>query len=111
MKKIEAIIREEKLNELKECLEKIGVYGITVTKVKGRGIQKGITLQWRAGSYTVDLLPKVLVMIVVNDDQFENVINAILDCCSTGTPGDGKIFVSNIEEVIRISTKQRNVKI
>lgn len=111
MKKIEAIIREEKLNDLKECLEKEGIYGMTVVRVKGRGIQRGITLQWRAGSYTVDLLPKVLVMIVIGDEKFEKVIDIILNCCSTGNPGDGKIFVSEVSEVIRISSKERNVKI
>ncbi|MEZ0537962.1 P-II family nitrogen regulator [Caldicellulosiruptoraceae bacterium PP1] len=110
MKKIEAIIREESLNELKDCLEKNGFFGMTVYKVKGRGIQKGINLEWRAGSYRVDLLPKIMVMLVVNDQDVDKVIDLIIECCSSGTAGDGKIFISTIEEVVRISTKEKGIK-
>jgi len=110
MKKIEAIIREEKLNELKECLEKAGFLGMTVLKVKGRGKQKGIMLEWRAGSYRVDLIPKVMIVMVVNDEDCDKVVDIILDCCSTGSIGDGKIFVSTVDQVIRISSKEKGVK-
>lgn len=108
MKKIEAIIREEKLGEVKETLEKIGILGLNVSEVKGRGRQKGIKLQWRATSYVVDMLPKVKLNVVVKDEDAERVIDAIVNSARTGrNSGDGMIFVMPVEEVIRVRTGER----
>jgi nitrogen regulatory protein P-II 1 len=103
-KKIEAIIREEKLNPVKNALSEIGIVGMTITQVKGRGRGAGIQLQWRTGIYTVDLLPRVLVTIVLSDDNVDATVDAIKTAAYTGDKGDGVIFVSPIENVIRIST-------
>jgi len=107
MKKIEAIIRPEKLEELREALDAKGIHGMTVTDVKGRGAQKGVTLEWRVGEYKVEFLPKTKIELVVQEKDAEKAINAILDTCSTGSVGDGKIFISKIDEVIRIRTKEK----
>ena len=107
MKKIEAIIKPFKLDEVKDKLNEIGVKGITVTEVKGFGRQKGHTELYRGAEYTVDLLPKVKLEVVVEDSQVERAIEAILTAAKTGRIGDGKIFVSNIEEAIRIRTGER----
>ncbi|MEE8403453.1 MAG: P-II family nitrogen regulator [Candidatus Hydrothermarchaeaceae archaeon] len=107
MKKIEAIIRPEKLDIVKSVLEEKGFIGMTVSEVKGRGRQKGITLQWRAGEYRIDLLPKIKIEIVVNDADADNVINAILEAAPMHKVGDGKIFVSPVEEIIRVRTGER----
>jgi nitrogen regulatory protein P-II 1 len=107
MKKIEAIIRSEKLDELREALDAKGLSAMTVTEVKGRGAQKGITLEWRVGEYRVEFIPKVKVELVVHHDMVDKVIETILSVCSTGKVGDGKIFVSPVEEVVRIRTKER----
>jgi nitrogen regulatory protein P-II 1 len=107
MKKIEAVIRSEKLDELREALDAAGVSAMTVTEVKGRGTQKGIMLEWRVGEYRVEFIPKVKVELVVEAKALDKVIGIILAVCSTGKIGDGKIFVSPIEEVIRIRTKER----
>jgi len=107
MKKIEAIIRPEKLEELREALDAKGLSKMTVTDVKGRGTQKGILLEWRVGDYRVEFMPKSKVELVVDDSNVEDVISMILNVCSTGNVGDGKIFVSPIEDVIRIRTKER----
>ena len=109
MKKIEAIIRSEKLEELRETLDAKGVSGMTVTEVRGRGKQKGITLEWRVGEYKVEFLPKIKIEIVVNDSEVESVIKAIESTCRTGKIGDGKIFISKVEEVIRIRTGDRGI--
>jgi nitrogen regulatory protein P-II 1 len=103
-KKIEAIIREEKLNTVKTALSAIGIVGMTIAKVKGRGRGAGIQLQWRTGVYTVDLLPRVLLTIVLSDDNVDATVDAIKKAAHTGDKGDGVIFVSPIENVIRIST-------
>jgi nitrogen regulatory protein P-II 1 len=104
MKKIEAIIRQEKLGPVKESLEKIGILGLTVTEVSGRGRQKGIALQWRAGEYRIDLLPKVKLEIVLGDDQIEAAISCICETAKTGKEGDGMIFVLPVENAIRVRT-------
>ena len=106
MKKIEAIIRPEKLEELREALDGKGFSGMTVTEVKGRGAQKGITLEWRVGQYKVEFLPKIKLELVVNDKDLKEVVSIISEVCKTGNIGDGKIFVSTVDEVIRISTGQ-----
>jgi nitrogen regulatory protein P-II 1 len=107
MKKIEAIIRPEKLNSLREKLDAKGFSGMTATEVKGRGRQKGIALQWRAGDYRVEFLPKMKVEVVVDDQDAEVVINTICDTVQTGEAGDGKIFVYPVEDVVRVRTKER----
>jgi nitrogen regulatory protein P-II 1 len=107
MKKIEAIIRPEKLTLVREVLDKKGFSGMTATEVKGRGRQKGIALQWRAGDYRVEFLPKVKLEVIVDDEDAETVIDAICDTVQTGEAGDGKIFVYPVEDVIRVRTKER----
>ena len=108
MKKIEAIIREEKLDAVKKALEERSYFGITVSEVSGRGKQKGITLQWRAGEYRVDLLPKIKVEVVVLDEDVPEAIDAIVSNARTGETGDGKIFVTPVETVVRVRTGERN---
>ena len=104
MKKIEAIIKPFKLDEVKEALQEIGVQGITVTEAKGFGRQKGHTELYRGAEYVVDFLPKVKVEIVVPPDRVEPAVEAIQKAARTGRIGDGKIFVLNVEEAIRIRT-------
>ncbi len=104
MKKIEAIIKPFKLEEVKEALAEVGVQGMTVTEVKGFGRQKGHTEIYRGSEYTVDFLPKVKIEIVVDDAQAEGVAQAIVKSANTGKIGDGKVFISTIEEAIRIRT-------
>jgi nitrogen regulatory protein P-II 1 len=104
MKKIEAIIKPFKLDEVKEALQDVGLQGITVTEAKGFGRQKGHTELYRGAEYVVDFLPKVKIEIVLGDDMVEKAIEAIRRAAQTGRIGDGKIFVSNIEEAIRIRT-------
>ncbi|OGC33087.1 transcriptional regulator [candidate division WOR-1 bacterium RIFOXYB2_FULL_48_7] len=111
MKKVEAIVRPEKLEELREALDAIGLSGMTVTEVKGRGAQKGITLEWRVGEYTVEFLPKIKLELVVPDKQVESVIKLISGLCQTGNIGDGKIFILPVEEGVRIRTGERGEKI
>ncbi len=107
MKKIEAIIRQEKLHLLRDKLDKQGFSGMTVTDVLGRGRQKGIALQWRAGDYRVEFLPKMKLEMVVDDKDAEAVINLICDVAQTGEAGDGKIFIYPVEDVVRVRTKER----
>ena len=104
MKKIEAVIREERLDVVKKALEEHGIHGMTVTEVSGRGQQKGISLQWRVGEYRVDFLPKLKLEIVCHDDDCEIAIEAIMKAAKTGRIGDGKIFVSPVESAYRIRT-------
>ncbi|MEY3268340.1 MAG: hypothetical protein RL480_1100 [Pseudomonadota bacterium] len=108
MKKIEAVIKPFKLDEVKEALHEVGVSGITVTEAKGFGRQKGHTELYRGAEYVVDFLPKVRLEIVVDDDQVERVVEAIANAARTGRIGDGKIFVSSIESVVRIRTGERD---
>ena len=107
MKKIEAIIKPFKLDEVKEGLAKVGVQGITVSEVKGFGRQKGHTELYRGAEYVVDFLPKVKLEIIVTDDQVANVVTAIENTAKTGRIGDGKVFVSPVESVVRIRTGER----
>ena len=104
MKKIEAIIKPFKLDEVKEALSAVGVQGITVTEVKGFGRQRGHTELYRGAEYVVDFLPKVKLEIIVKDDQVESVIEAITTAAKTGRIGDGKIFVTRRRQVVRIRT-------
>ncbi|MEN0001285.1 MAG: P-II family nitrogen regulator [Pseudomonadota bacterium] len=104
MKKIEAVIKPFKLDEVKEALQEVGLQGITVTEAKGFGRQKGHTELYRGAEYVVDFLPKVKIEIVVTDAAVEGAMDAIRNAAQTGRIGDGKIFVSAIEEVVRIRT-------
>ena len=104
MKKVEAIIKPFKLEEVKEALAAVGIQGLTVSEVKGFGRQKGHTELYRGAEYVVEFLPKVKLEIVVNDDKLKEVVDAIVEAASTGRIGDGKIFVSPIEEAVRIRT-------
>jgi nitrogen regulatory protein P-II 1 len=108
MKKIEAIIREERLNAVKKALEEKSYFGMTVSEVSGRGKQKGIPLQWRVGEYRVDLLPKLKIELVVLDEDVTAAIDAIIRNARTGETGDGKIFVLPVESVVRVRTGDRN---
>jgi nitrogen regulatory protein P-II 1 len=108
MKKIEAIIREERLDAVKKALEEKSYFGMTVSEVSGRGKQKGIVLQWRVGEYRVDLLPKLKIELVVLDEDVAPVIDAIVMNARTGDTGDGKIFVLPVETVVRVRTGDRN---
>ncbi len=107
MKKIEAIIKPFKLDEVKENLNEIGIQGITVTEVKGFGRQKGHTELYRGAEYVVDFLPKIKMEIVVKDDMVQKVVETIVDTAKTGRIGDGKIFVLPMDEVIRIRTGEK----
>ena len=108
MKQVTAIIKPFKLDEVREALAEVGVNGLSVSEVKGFGRQKGHTEMYRGAEYVVDFLPKVKVEIVVASDQLEIVIDAILKAANTGKIGDGKIFVSPVEQVIRIRTGETN---
>lgn len=107
MKKVEAIIREEKLEAVKSALEEKGFIGLTVTEVKGRGQQKGLCLQWRVGEYRVDLLPKIKIEVVVNDEDTSTVMDTICRSARTGDIGDGMIFVMPVEDICRVRTGER----
>jgi nitrogen regulatory protein P-II 1 len=107
MKKIEAIIKPFKLDEVKEALQELGVQGMTVQEVKGYGRQKGHTELYRGAEYVVDFLPKIKIEVAVADDQLDRAIDAITNAARTGRIGDGKIFVSDLTEVVRIRTGER----
>jgi nitrogen regulatory protein P-II 1 len=107
MKKIEAIIKPFKLDEIKEALQEIGLQGITVLEAKGFGRQKGHTELYRGAEYIVDFLPKIKIELIIDDDQLDAAIDAIQKSAHTGKIGDGKIFVSSIDEAIRIRTGER----
>jgi len=104
MKRIEAIIRPERLEAVKASLAAMGNTGVTVIEVKGHGIQKGITQHWRGQDYSVDLLPKVSVVVVVNDHEVAETVESIASVARTDRIGDGKIFVTPVEQVVRIRT-------
>ena len=104
MKKVEAIFRTQKLDDVKEALRSLGHAGLTVFEVQGQGIQRGVTQKWRGQDYHVDFLPKVLAMAVVHDHEVADIVDAISMIARTGMIGDGKIFVSPVEQVIRIRT-------
>src|SRR3990170_8092360 len=107
MKKIEAIIKPFKLDEVKEALNEIGIQGITINEVKGFGRQKGHTELYRGAEYVVDFLPKIKLEIVIRDDQVAKVVEAIAGAAKTGKIGDGKIFVMPLDEAVRIRTGER----
>ncbi|MGH0033381.1 MAG: P-II family nitrogen regulator [Myxococcota bacterium] len=107
MKKIEAIVKPFKLDEVKEALQGIGIQGMTVTEVKGFGRQKGHTELYRGAEYVVDFLPKIKVELCVSDELADKAVQAIVEAANTGRIGDGKIFVTDIEEAIRIRTGER----
>jgi nitrogen regulatory protein P-II 1 len=109
MKKIEAIIKPFKLEEVKDALGEIGIEGMTVTEVKGFGRQKGHTEIYRGSEYTVDFLPKIKIELVIADEKSEDAIGAIIKAAKTGKIGDGKVFVSTIEEAVRIRTEEKGV--
>src|SRR3989338_9900297 len=102
MKKIEAIIRPEKLDDVRRALETSGYPGITITEIEGHGLQKGVVQQWRGEEYRVDILPKVKVEIVAGDDEIDHIIQSIIEAAYTGSVGDSKIFVYDVKESIRI---------
>jgi nitrogen regulatory protein P-II 1 len=107
MKKIEAVIKPFKLDEVKEALQDIGVQGMTVLEAKGYGRQKGHTELYRGAEYVVDFLPKMKIEVAVPDDEVERVVEALINAARTGRIGDGKIFVSDLADVIRIRTGER----
>lgn len=107
MKKIEAIIKPFKLDEVKDALSKAGIQGMTVSEVKGFGRQKGHTELYRGAEYIVDFLPKVKIEVLVEDDQAAGVADAIITAARTGRIGDGKIFITSVEEILRIRTGER----
>jgi nitrogen regulatory protein P-II 1 len=107
MKKIEAIIKPFKLDEVKTALIEVGVHGLTVIEVKGFGRQKGHTETYRGSEYTLEFLPKVMVAVVVGEDQLDSAVAAIIKAARTGKIGDGKIFVSPLDDVIRIRTAEK----
>lgn len=106
MKKIEAIIRPFKLEKVKEALMEEGIHGLTISEVRGYGRQKGHTETYRGSEYQIEFIPKIKIEIVVDDSVVEKIIESIISTANTGQVGDGKIFISNIEDVIRIRTKE-----
>ena len=104
MKKVEAIIREEKLEPVRKALEDSGYFGMTVSEVSGRGRQKGIPLQWRVGEYRVDFLPKIKIEVIILDNDVPKTVHAIATSARTGEMGDGKIFVLPVEDAVRVRT-------
>ncbi len=107
MKKIEAIIREERLENVKKALENGGYFAMTVTEVSGRGEQLGLTLPWRVGEYRVDLLPKLKLEIVAPDKEVDTIVNTIIENARTGEIGDGKIFIIPVDNAIRVRTGEQ----
>jgi nitrogen regulatory protein P-II 1 len=107
MKKIEAIIKPFKLEEVKDALAEVGIEGMTVSEVKGFGRQKGHTEIYRGSEYTVDFLPKIKLEVVLGDSQVDDAVNAIVKSAKTGKIGDGKVFVSSVDEVVRIRTEEK----
>jgi len=110
MKKIEAVIKPFKLDDVKEALTRLGIQGMTVTELRGFGRQKGHTEIYRGAEYVVDLLPKIKIEIVVSDDQVDEVLKTICESARTGKIGDGKIFVLPVEESLRIRTGERGLQ-
>lgn len=106
MKKIEAIIRPFKLDDVREALSEIGVRGMTLTEVKGYGRQKGHTELYRGSEYKIDFLPKIKIEIIANDSMVDNIVSTIIKSARTGQVGDGKIFVSQVQDVIRVRTEE-----
>jgi nitrogen regulatory protein P-II 1 len=109
MKKIEAIVREDKFHPIKLALEEAGFISMTVSDVVGRGKQKGVTLKWRVGEHRIEFLPKKKIEIIIDDEDCDTVVNIICERGRTGAVGDGKIFVMPVEEVVRIRTGDRGM--
>ncbi len=107
MKKIEAIIRPEKVDDVRKAIEAVGYPGVTITEAQGHGKQKGVVQQWRGESYRVEFLPKVKLEIIVGDSDVDRITQAIIKSAKTGAVGDGKIFVSDVRDVIKIRTGER----
>lgn len=107
MKKIEAIVRPEKVEAVRKALEKSGYPGITITEVEGHGKQKGVIQQWRGEKYRIELLPKTKIEIVVTDKDVDRILESILQVARTGSVGDGKVFVSDVREAVRIRTGEK----
>jgi nitrogen regulatory protein P-II 1 len=110
MKKIEAIIKPYKLEEVRDALNDVGIAGMTVTEVRGFGQQKGHTELFRGSEYVTDFLPKIRIEVVVSDDDLDTAVGAVLQGARTGKIGDGKIFILNIDEAVRIRTEERGVQ-
>ncbi len=106
MKKIEAIIRPHKLDEVKESLIEAGLKGMTILEVRGIGRQKGQTEVYRGAEYRIDFIPKIMIVVIVPDKSLENAVSAIIKAAKTGQVGDGKLFISTIDEVIRVRTEE-----
>lgn len=106
MKKIEAVIRPEKMEAVRQALEKMGCGGLMISEIEGHGKQKGMVQQWRGEKYRMELLPKIKIDVIVKDKDVERVVRTIINTAKTGEIGDGKIFISNIENVIRIRTEE-----
>ena len=107
MKKVEAIVRHFKLEDVKNALTEAGIHGMTITEVRGFGRQKGHTEMYRGNEYTVDFVPKVKIEVACGDDQLEKVLDTIMSAAQTGQIGDGKIFVSNLQDTLRIRTGEK----
>jgi nitrogen regulatory protein P-II 1 len=107
MKKIEVIIRPEKLESVQRALEKVGYSGLMISEIEGHGKQKGIVQQWRGEKYKVEFLPKIKIEIIVKDNEVERIIKTIVDSAKTGEIGDGKIFISPVENAVRIRTGEK----
>ena len=107
MKKIEAIVRPEKVDDVRKAIEAVGYPGITIIEAEGHGKQKGVVQQWRGETYRVEFLPKVKMEIVVSEADSERIIQAVIKAAKTGAVGDGKIFVSDVRDVVRIRTGER----
>lgn len=110
MKKIEAIIRQEKMDAVREALEESGYPGITVTEITGQGKQKGTVREWKGARYKLEFLPKLKLELICMEEDTEKIIQAILDSAATGMVGDGKIFVYDVAEAVRIRTRERGEK-
>lgn len=111
MKKIEACIRPEKMDTVRDALARKGVVGLTITEVSGRGQQGGITLQWRAGVYRVELLPKMKLEVVVDDEEVDTVVDTICNWAKTGKEGDGKIFILPVDNAVRVRTGEKGLPV
>ncbi|MEX0682444.1 MAG: P-II family nitrogen regulator [Dehalococcoidia bacterium] len=109
MKRIEAIIRPEKILDVKAALERLGYGGMTVTEVKGHGTQRGIKEEWNGKEFWIEFLPKLWFLMVVDDKDVDEVVDAICENAVTGEPGDGKVFVSDIIDAVRVRTRERGV--
>ncbi len=109
MKKIEAMIRPEKMDAVRMALEDSGYPGITVTEITGHGMQKGTLQQWKGARYKLEFLPKVKIEMICRDEHVDKIVDAILDAASTGALGDGKIFIYDVAEAVRIRTRERGI--